>query len=233
MSSVKPKIFALLLLTFSFLALVFVRTSSKIQEPIRYPTKDRLQWYATKTKNEGKRKVIVPGPIVDYPGIDMNFNEAVKNYTVLIAEPIESKSYFDSDDIITWYKFRILDILSPRNYVYCNTCPPIPEAPREMSPINPDEFVLAVSGGTATVDGVDITMTNNSLPSFEIGKEYLLFVSVTPSGVAMLGAGPSGIFAIGNDGSLEAVDKNNRPLKAEINQRFKLKLSVLKSSLNN
>jgi hypothetical protein len=49
----------------------------------------------------------------------------------------------------------------------------------------------------------------------------------------MLGAGPSGIFAIGNDGSLEAVDKNNRPLKAEINQRFKLKLSVLKSSLNN
>lgn len=230
----KKKILTLILLSCAFAALVVIRTSSKVQESIQYPTQDRLQWYAKKTKQEGKNRVSVPGPIIDYAGVDMDFDEAIRDYSGIVGEPVASKSYIvNSEDVITWYKFRILETLSYKKYVYCHTCADIPDVPGEMSPVSPNEFLLTISGGTVIVDGVEVTMENYSIPAFESGKKYLFFVSLTPSRVAVLGAGPSGIFRVNEDDTLEPVRTTNAPLNAQIRKRFNLNLSKLKSHVKN
>jgi hypothetical protein len=143
---------------------------------------------------------------------------------------IANKSYlFDAYGIQTWYKFRVTDALSKTDAEYCPTCPDIPEPPKDFTPISADEFLLATSGGTVDIDGVEVTVNDRSLPVFESGKKYLLVISHTPSGVATLGAGPAGVFELTNDDKLEAVNGHNYALQAEIRHRFNGKLSQLKS----
>ena len=78
--------------------------------------KDSLVEVARRKKAEGQDKATVSEVRIDYAGANMNLDEAVKNYSVFIAELIESKSFaLDSRDIRTWYKFRILETLARNN----------------------------------------------------------------------------------------------------------------------
>lgn len=197
---------------------------------VKWEDKYSLKEIARRTKQEAKAKVTIPGPFIEYPGTDMKVEEALRDYSVVVAEVIAGKSYaFDSYSIGTWYKFRITDALSQRSAAYCPTCPEIPEAPQDLSPINSDEFVLATGGGTVNIDGIDVTVNDRSLPVFESGKKYLLVISLKPTRVAVLGAGPSGVFRVTDDGRLDAINERNYPMQAEIAQRFAGKLSELKS----
>ncbi len=219
--------FTLLLFAFGFSLLLNKNQPS--QSATQSVEKNSLREIARRTKAEGRLKIRVPGPISDYPGEDMGFDEAVQEYTLAVAEPLTNKSYVvDSNGVRTWYKFRIIELLSRRNSVLCYTCPPVPDAPREMFPISADEFLIATGGGTVAVDGVDITVDNSALPMFETGKRYLLFISLTPTGVALLGAGPAGVFRVGVDERLEPVSREDRPIQAQVHQRFAFRLSKLK-----
>jgi hypothetical protein len=207
-----------------------LNTDTQKSAPVKWEDKNSLKEIARRSKEEGKDKVTIPGPFVEYPGMNMKVDGALRDYTVVVAEVITSKSYvFDSYGIGTWYKFRITDALSERNPEYCPTCPEAPEAPKDFTPINSDEFLLATGGGTVNIDGVEVTVNDRSLPVFESGNKYLLVISLTPSGVALLGAGPAGVFQVADDDKLEAVNKLNYPLQVEIRQRFAGKLSELKS----
>jgi hypothetical protein len=227
------KLLALVLIT-AALSILAVRTSSKLQQPVRIPEKDRLQWFARKAREEGKKQVVLPGPTIDYAGIDMDLDQALRDYSVEVAEPIANKSYIaNSDDVRTWYKFRILETLTRRNSAHCYTCPPVPNPPIELSTTNPEEFLISASGGTVILDGVAVTVDNRSIPPFENGKKYLLFLSLEPSGVAVLGTGPSSVFRLIDDDSMVAVNNDTWRIQAEISKRFNLKLSELKSHLRN
>jgi len=163
--------------------------------------RNSLTEVAKRAKDEGKGMVTLPGPDIDYAGVDMGLDEALRDYSVVIVEPIESKSYMvDSDNIETWYRFRIREMVSQRDPKSCDTCSPPTASPQDMAPARSGEFLLAISGGTVTVDGVQVTMTNGSIPRFENGKEYLLFLSLMPSGVAVLGSGPSAVFRVNEGG---------------------------------
>jgi hypothetical protein len=202
------------------------------KENVKWAEQNSLKEIARRSKAEGKGTVTISGPWSDYPGVDMKLEEALRDYSVVVAEVIANKSYpINSDGVRTWYKFKIIDPLSEKYAHYCHTCPEIPEAPEDLSPINSDEFLLAIGGGTVNVDGVEVTVNNRSLPAFESGKRYVLVVSLTPSRVALLGAGPSGVFRVDENERLEAVDNGNRPMQAEISQRFAGKLSNLKAHM--
>jgi hypothetical protein len=207
-----------------------LHNSRQKNDTLKWADKNSLKEIARRSKEEGRVKVTVPGPFIEDPGMNMKVDEALRDYSVVVAEVIASKSYaFNSDGIRTWYKFRITDALSERNMEYCPTCPEIPEAPQDLSPINSDEFLLATGGGTVNIDGVEVTVNDRSLPAFESGKKYVLVISMTSSRVALLGAGPSGVFRVADDEKLEAINKLNYPMQAEISQRFAGKLSELKS----
>ncbi|MDQ1638219.1 MAG: hypothetical protein QOF62_1558 [Pyrinomonadaceae bacterium] len=191
-----------------------------------------LKEVAQRTKAEGRQAVELPGPIGDFPGEDMDIDEALRDYTVVVAEPLTSKSYLIGDyRINTWYRFRIIDTISRRDAIFCYTCPQVPDAPADLPSLSADEFFLPRGGGTVTLDGVAVTMGNPNLPSFESGKRYLLILKLTSSGVAILGAGPTGVFQTSDNEHLEPFVKNDRRMHSEMSERFNLKLSRLKAHM--
>jgi hypothetical protein len=195
--------------------------------------KDRsIASLARRAKNQGKTKVEAPGLIIDYAGGNIGLDQALKNYSVVIAESIEKKSYItDSlDEIGTAYKFRVLETLSQRNAVFCNTCPQVNDVSGKLPPAHYDEFLLESSGGTVAVDGVEVTMPSGGMPKFEKGERYLMFISFTPGGMATLIGGPSGLFRINSDESLEAMGNGKHRLAVEIANRFSKSLSKFKQA---
>lgn len=205
------------------------RAGVQQKDNVKWEDKYSLKEIARRAKEEGRAEVTVPGPFIDYAGEGMKLDEASRLYSIVVAEVIRSKSYvFDSYSIGTWYKFRITDALSERAPKYCPACGDAPEAPQEFTPINSDEFLLTTCGGTVDIDGVEVTTRDRLLPLFENGKKYLLVISLEPTRIAFLGAGSSGVFRADGD-KLEAMNKHNYPIQAEIGQRFAGKLSELKS----
>lgn len=79
-----------------------------------------------------------------------------------------------------------------------------------------------------TVDGVEVTENSQSIPPFEKNRNYLLFISFVPGGVARLAGGPASIFTVCDDGKLDGVDVNKHKIKS----RFGGRLSTLKSHIN-
>src|SRR6266404_3701141 len=106
-----------------------------------------LESVARRTKGEGKNQVVIPGPIVEYPGFNMDLQEALQYYGVIVAEPVESKTYVaDVDHIRTWYRFNIKEILHVRPPLICDTCPKLGEPPAEMLPVAQGELVVSKIG---------------------------------------------------------------------------------------
>jgi hypothetical protein len=221
-----------------FCVLLLVGLGAKGLLSSRSQRKDVVAWedtnslieMARRAKAKGEVKVTLPGVIVDYPGTEMTFDEALKDYSVVVAEVVGMKSQpHGSRSIETWYRFQMIDPLSEKLTKYCNTCPGPPEIPEDMPSIGSDEFFVVDAGGALNINGVEITQISHSIPPFEIGKKYLLVVSLTPSRVAMFGAGPAGIFQVAENEKLEAVNDDNYPLQAEVRQRFDGNLTNLKT----
>ena len=220
------KLAAVILCTFFLLSLALINQ----QEPVPWAERNSIRAVARKSKAEGKKNVTLPGRILNYAGLNMDFATATNLYSLVIAEPVETGSYLaNAEEIRTWYKFRLLETLSAKPNVPCGTCPPMPEVPSAALPLGTDEFVVVTSGGTLNIDGVEITLENKDLGSFLKRQKYLLFISFTPSRVAKIGGGPSGVFRINGEGDLEAVSDSERPIGAEIKRRFGWKLSTLKA----
>ncbi len=214
------------------LFLLGVGITATFKAPQEYEKDKSIASIARRTKNQGKTRVTVPGKIIDYPGMNMGLDEALKNYSVVIAEPIESKSYIgdSSDDISTAYKFRILETLSQKNAVFCNTCSPVNDVSNKLQPALYNEFILDLSGGTVAVGGVEVTMVRDGTLKIEDGQRYLMFISFTPGGMASLTGGPSGLFRITSDDSLEAMGNGKHRLATEIAARFSKSLSKFKQA---
>ena len=196
------------------------------------PNDKSIASQARLAKSLGKAHVTVPGKILDYPGMNIGLDEALKKYSVVIAEPIDRKSYItdSADEIGTAYKFRVVEILSQRNAVFCNGCPQVNDVSGRLPPALYNEFILDLSGGTVTLDGVEVTMPSSGMPKFEDGQRYLMFISFTPGGMATVVGGPSGLFRITSDQSLEPVGNGKGRMPVEIAARFSKSLARFKQA---
>lgn len=59
-----------------------------------------------------------------------------------------------------------------------------------------------------------------------------MFVNLTPSQVAVIAGGPSGVFQLDKNDTLHSLTKENARLPAEVQERFGLRLSDFKSHIN-
>ena len=227
----KPKLTLLIIIGLAFLGFGLIKTTSKIgQDQDRPPAQNRLHWHIEQAKAQGKSKISVPGPIIEYAGVNMGLEEALQHYSIVIAEPVGSKSYvIDGNNVRTWHKFKVTEVLAEKPPLTCDTCGSPPTIPVEMLPINDQEFVLPAAGGTVVVDGVELTESNYLLPPFELGKRFVFFLSISPSRLGQLAGGPSGVFMVDENGLLKS--KSNQPLRNEILSRFDAKLSRFKSHI--
>lgn len=193
--------------------------------------KDSLVEIARQKKAEGQDKARVSGLTIDYGGADMELDEALRNYSIFVAEPIESKSFaLGPTRIHTWHRFRILETLARKSYWSCSTCPQIAAIPQEMGQPNYDEFFVAISGGVLNIEGVEITQPYSSL-HFEEGNKYLMFINLAPSQVAIVAGGPSGVFQLDKNDSLNPLMKEDAPLPAKVRTHFG-RLSEFRSHIN-
>jgi len=199
------------------------------------PAKDRLKWHAQKAKAAGQDEVIISGPIVEYDGSasSMTTDDMLSYYAVIKAIPTEELSYAaDSNTVVTWYKFKTIESLSQPNRLACPNCPE-PPLPQELLPLMPDEFLFCKSGGSLLIDGVKVRMLEEGFPPFKINQEYLLFVSKHPSGIAEIGGGPLGTYALDNGGKMVAVNGRAHPIKERVARELGTSLDEVKQKIRN
>jgi hypothetical protein len=161
----------------------------------------------------------------------LNLDDVLKKYSALVVQVAESTSFVeDSNNILTVYKFKILDFVSQKPADACETCAPLPDVSHKLSAAKFNEFVLQVSGGTVTVDGIKVTMKNAGNLDFSSAKKYLVLVSFTPAGMARLAVGPSGVFEVNDDDSLRSLTDSKHLVPAQIRSRFSNNLSAFKQA---
>jgi hypothetical protein len=146
----------------------------------------------------GRKKIYLPPPKVEYAGsaLTNTLDSLTPDYGIVIAEPVDLKvSYYLSDSIVTWYRFKVIETLAAQSFAQCVACSSA-SLPEEFKNKNEGEFVIAQYGGSLTIDDIEVTMGYSYQP-FKIGKKYVLALSIeASSGKATAIGGPAGIFNI-------------------------------------
>ncbi len=205
----------------------------RIQHPKDVPSEGRLRWHAQHAKADGSKKVKLPTLMYDYAGSTqaLDINQALFTYTVLLARPIEKRSYeYTTNDIITWYKFATIEALSDTKEPPCSTCDTLAPPP-EMFPLKPSEFLMVRNGGSLIVDGVEVEQEEPGYPPFQEGQDYLLLVSKYPSGVATTAGGPLGVFTLDDTGKATPINSRNHLLKDSFKNQFASSVNHLRAKL--
>jgi hypothetical protein len=201
-----------------------------------------LAWYVRLAKARGHKRITIPTPSIDYLGgsSSTTLADALREWSVIVAEPIRSVSVSERDRlIITWYKFRLEETLSKpqekgtpsknREATAPVEVPPV-DSPADLSPVNDDEFLISRCGGSLTLDGVTLEESPD-YPSFKIGHKYLLLVGRYSAGIAYIGAGPNGAFEVAADGSLKSLSSSGHGIKDGIENRYHNSLQSLRGDL--
>jgi len=212
---------------------VFAYTTISRTKPQRQdvPNNNRLRWYAAEAKADGKQKEVIPAGITDYAGSDSpDLEKSLSIYSVVVARPIEKRTFeSDGNSIKTWYKFSIVEALTPLRDPVCFGCVTL-SPPLEM-PLGNNEFLMLQNGGTLTIDGVEIEQHESGFPEFQEHQKYLLFLSLYPNKVAITAGGPLGVFEIGDKENLTPFSKDSNPIRDGVKKKFNNSLGSLKQRL--
>ena len=212
-----------------------VRSTSRQQrlaELEASPDRDSLSWHAEVAKAKGEKRVSIPAPAVEPLDMSYTLDDALAENSAVIAEPIESVTKADGTDfVVSWYKFKAIDYLSRRSIPSGLNCSRA-EAPRDLLPLQQDEFVVERYGGTLTINDVLIKMYDASFPPFELHRRYLLLVSQCPSGVGVLCGGPVGVFKVNNDDALESAGGQFHPITEAMKTQFGSSVHFLRDHLS-
>jgi hypothetical protein len=192
-----------------------------------------IRWRVERAKARGEREVIKPTP-VPLLAVVNNLDEALTSFTVVVAQPVAKvTSIRDENNFLTMYKFRILERLSsPPAESGCSKCLDWIEPPSELIPIEEDEFIAPMDGGTMEIDGIKVINKSRDFPEFSIGQKYLLFLTLDPArSVGMFQLGPKGIFRIKGDDTLEPINSWAHPLRRDLEVNNGRSLGRLKESI--
>ncbi len=164
------------------------------------------------------------------PATSDEVNRLLADYTVATTQLIDKKTYLRDGYIGgTWNKFKILETFSQAspqpNYVDWE---PIPE---ELLPVKEDEVLIHTAGGTAVIDGVEVTQHDASLPAFEKGHKYLLVISLDPS--TRIGSMRLGLYSTLPVNTDETLDPRNNQnyLQSFLRKHYQGSLQNLKGAL--
>jgi hypothetical protein len=223
----------LILAAFFLLAVATLLTVSVKMQRRSDPQREvgTIKQHAERAKARGEQQVVIPGWNVEYVGGGLNLDEALSRYRLVVAQPIQEKVISDySRNITTWYKLKIAETISPGKAPSCFPCFNSVEPPGELLPLSPDEVIVARSGGGVIVDGVNVIMESD-FPPLSLSKKYLFLLSVEPSGIAAIGAGPAGVFAVNDDGSFAPIIQKPHAINSGMQNRYGHSLKRLQESL--
>lgn len=196
------------------------------------PKGNRLKWYADKAKRDGKQRVLVPGLIVEYAGSAANeIEETLTEYTVVRARLISQHTYqLDGDNLLTWYKFSVVENLTELRTPSCLSCLSL-IPPLDIPIDNASEFLVPKNGGIVGIDGVEVRQFDPDFPDFQNHQEYLLLVLLYPNRVALTAGGPLGVFTIADGDRLTSFSNGSDKIKQGVQSKFGNSLARLKHFL--
>lgn len=220
------------------ISFTLIQAAAAQSAPETGPVRGSLRWRAQKARSEGKSEINLPAPIIEYPGAPASLDIALMDNTVLIAKLLESKTVASGDDILTWRKYKILERLSTQS----QELPPDREedwqrslalAPKSMLPLAGYEFLIDDYEGTATIDGVKVTLGGDGAQKLPVGSRYLLFL-IFDSGRKLGGEayGAGSLFTIDDSGTVHSrfpkYDSDDNFLLHEMRQRANGNLAGLR-----
>jgi hypothetical protein len=164
-----------------------------------------LSGQAWQAQAQGQSEVSLSRNIL-FEGVD-DLNSALSQYSVIEATPIAKQSYvLDDFNIGTWYKFRVQSTLKQNPLTPCSDCPPLPDPPADMLPLNAGEILVLHPGGLQVINGVTFDITVPDFPDFNLNQNYLLFIDFDASrGVGSVSVGPPGVYTIDGYGKLSHI----------------------------
>jgi hypothetical protein len=184
----------------------------RITNPPKYGT---LRWEVQQAKLKGVRD-LQTGIIAcawEFRDPQTALQEALSNYAVILAKPIEKNTYADDYEVATWYKFKILETLSPRPLTPCTSCSFPGEPPKDSLPITADEIVMLEGGGAMNVDSFKDTYSTNYSVGYLLRQKYLIFLrldSVKRTGYAHR---RSGVYTVSGEGEIRPITRNRNALQ--------------------
>lgn len=159
-------------------------------------------------KIRGKKQVIAPSfvslqPIAQSPE---EMETLLPRYSIILAEVAEHFGYLKDDEIgpgriVSWYKFRTIDVVSqaPPRQSFVEI-----QIPDELRQLKDDEFILPSAGGSAIVDGVEVIQNDQTMPRLKKSQKYLLLLSLDPATrIAKFALGPHSMLPVNADHSLD------------------------------
>ena len=187
------------------------------------PVHPTLAWRAEQALKDGRDRVYLNTPIIDY-GLPRTLKEALEYYDVVVAEAVKKQSFAEDNQefIQTWYQFKILEYLHHRSILNCPTCPSPLTPPAEMLPIDSDQMLVPRVGGDLIINGVTISGSEPGFKAFEMNRKYVLFLIIDePKKVGTILAGPSGTYTLDSNNLLQPFSPKSDPLAQEIHRKFK------------
>jgi hypothetical protein len=171
---------------------------------------------------------VIPSQIFEYLGSsNSSIDQAINDYTIVVAQPVEKHTIQVSDnDLMTWYKFSILELITPLKTPPCVSCLAL-NPPKNLA-LNSNEFWVPRNGGSLIVDGVDVEQKEAGFPQFEDNQKYLMFVLWYPNKVALPAGGPIGVFSLSEQGTLTSFHSQPDIMQKGIMSKFHGSLNMLR-----
>ena len=158
-----------------------------------------------------------------------DLKQATKYASVALVEPVgQVVSPNGGDDVRTWIKFRMMEVLRDRRMAGM----PLAGVPAELTPLAPNEFVTWYCGGTATINGVQVTEKGPAPPDFQRGHAYLMWFELTRAGSGAIGWRDEGVFVTDGDRIRPVTaDSANSQFDRELLQQVGTTLSDIRAYL--
>jgi len=190
-----------------------------------------LMWNVQMAKARGEKEYAISS-IGCGMGVS-TLKEALSGYTIVIAQPVEKKTFMNTYGLRTWYRFKVTETLSskPVHDFHRESLASV-EIPADLLPVHADEILIPESGGIVEVEGVKVAEYSNS-PQYSLSNKYLLFLELDSD--RQVGFVPwtdeIGIFTVDDNGKLKASDNDSYDLKEKMASRFDNSVEHLKSYL--
>lgn len=215
----------LVALIISVIALFGLHTVWTNYQLKHYSGRDSFDKLIKRARAEGKQEIQLLPRIPYYASVN-SLDEALANYSTVLAKPVSSHVQLNSEsqDIETWYKMQVVDFLShPNQFIPCSACRSRQgeTIPPKVFPTQENEFVLVKNTGSLVSDGIKVTSNDATFPDFDLNQTYLLFLSLDlNTRIGAIELGPAGVAKINSDGELVPVNKNQPRLSEALTNRY-------------
>ncbi len=190
-----------------------------------------LKWHVQQVKARGEKQ-FVTGQLGCGMAVS-TLKEALSNYSVVVAQLIDKRTYAEKHGLRTWYKFRVLETLSHKPLPHYSQWSSYVDLPSDLLPVRADELLMGGADGSMVIDGVMVIQRSNS-PDYLSSTPYLLFVELDSSRrlATVPWSDEIGIFTVDADDLVKATDDLSYDLKDQLGKRFGNSLERLKLYLD-